>query len=305
MLYTPLQNGEQLIGSKTFRERYYILKAIAEKSPNKEHLLKQLEPINAKQTQCIKKQRISIDAFKDWWYSAKQEAYTIKGPQHQLSRHNWLWVTGMAVMYGLRPTEIAAAVNLTKHYVTDDGVTIKALSDPDNQDNYLVLGDYVYFTDAEGRKVSIKTGGRIVAPIPSLDMFEFLELKRPLLPEYSPRKGSQPKTIVAGFDTSFSERLQSMKCPVTQKYAFRRLYNLLGEKYGLPIELRARLMGHSAIVNESNYKTKGIDATLEVLKGCSKLPIPLDVAIERLTALGVDIDSSEAKLFLGVIYQID
>ncbi|MFO7092259.1 hypothetical protein B9R42_24745, partial [Arthrospira platensis PCC 7345] len=27
MLYTPLQNGEQLVGSKTFKERYYILKA--------------------------------------------------------------------------------------------------------------------------------------------------------------------------------------------------------------------------------------------------------------------------------------
>ncbi|BAI90783.1 hypothetical protein [Limnospira platensis] len=305
MLYTPLQNGEKLVGSKTFKERYYILQAIAEKSPNKEHLLKQLEPINAKQTQFKKKQRISIDAFKDWWYSAKQEAYTVKSPQHQSSRHNWLWVTGMAVMYGLRPTEIAAAVNLTKPFVTDDGITIKALSDPDNQDNYLVLGDYVYFTDAEGRKVSIKTGGRIVAPIPSPEMFDFLELKQPLLPEYSPRKGSKPKSIIGGFDATFSQRLQFMKCPVTQKYAFRRLYNLLGEKYGLPIELRARLMGHSAIINQGKYKTEGIDATLEVLKGGSKLPIPLDVAIERLTALGFDVDTPEAKAFLGVIYQID
>ncbi|MDT9313745.1 MAG: hypothetical protein P5701_25680, partial [Limnospira sp. Paracas R14] len=159
--------------------------------------------------------------------------------------------------------------------------------------------------DAEGRKVSIKTGGRIVAPVPSPEMFEFLELKKPLLPQYTPRKGSKPKSIVRGFDVTFSQKISSMKCPVTQKYAFRRLYNLLGEKYGLPIELRARLMGHSTIVNEGKYKTEGIDATLEVLKGCSKLPIPLDVAIERLTALGVDIDSSEAKLFLGVIYQID
>ncbi|MDT9312640.1 hypothetical protein [Limnospira sp. Paracas R14] len=305
MLYIPLQNGEQLVGSKTFKERYYILKAIAEKSPNKEHLLKQLEPINAKQTQFRKKQRIAVDVFKDWWFKTKQEAYTIKNHQHQSSRHNWLWVTGMAVMYGLRPTEIAAAVNLTKPFVTDDGITIKALSDPDNQDNYLVLGDYVYFTDAEGRKVSIKTGGRVVAPIPSPEMFDFLELKRPLLPEYSPKKGSQPKTIAGGFDATFSNRIQSMKCPVTQKYAFRRLYNLLGEKYGLPIELPAIMMGHSATINENKYKTEGIDATLEVLKGCSKLPIPLSVAIEKLTALGVDIDSPEAKLFLGVIYQID
>ncbi|MGI0497266.1 site-specific integrase [Limnospira platensis] len=305
MLYTPLQNGEQLVGSKTFKERYYILKAIAKKSPNKDHLLKQLEPINPKQTKFKKKQRLSVDVFKDWWINTKKEAYTIRNPQHQSSRHAWLWVTGMAVMYGLRPTEIAAAFNLTKSFVTEDGIIIKALSDPDNQDNYLVLGDYVYFTDAEGRKVSIKTGGRVVAPIPSLDMFKFLELKQPLLPEYTPRAGSLPHTIVRGFNGLFDRRLASMKCPVTQKYAFRRLYNLLGEKYGLPIELRARLMGHSTIVNEGKYKTEGIDATLEVLKGVSKLPIPLNVATERLTALGVDIDSSEAKLFLGVIYQID
>ncbi|MDT9297908.1 MAG: recombinase, partial [Arthrospira platensis PCC 7345] len=187
---------------------------------------------------------------------------------------------------------------ITKPFVTDDGITIKALSDPDNQDNYLVLGDYVYFTDSEGRKVSIKIGGRVVAPIPSPEMFKLLELKQPLLPEYSPKKGVQPRTITGGFDTRFTQKISSMKCPVTQKYAFRRLYNLLGEKYGLPIELRARLMGHSTIVNESNYKTKGIDATLEVIEGCSKLPIPLNVAIERLAALGVDLDSSEAKLFL-------
>ncbi|WAK74273.1 hypothetical protein AP9108_04130 [Arthrospira sp. PCC 9108] len=141
MLYTPLQNGEQLVGSKTFKERYYILKAIAKKSPNKDHLLKQLEPINPKQTRFTVKQRIGINAFKDWWFNTKQEAYTIRNSQHQSSRHSCLWVTGMTVMYGLRPTEIAAAVNLTKRYVTDDGVIIKALSDPDNQDNYLVLGD--------------------------------------------------------------------------------------------------------------------------------------------------------------------
>ncbi|WP_410223396.1 recombinase, partial [Limnospira platensis] len=305
MLYTPLQNGEELIGSQTFKERYYTLKAIAKKSPSKDHLLKQLEPINPKPTRYVVKQRINIDAFKDWWYSAKQKAYTIKNNTVSNSRHSWLWVAGMAVMYGLRPTEIAAAVNLTKRYVTDDGVIIKALSDPDNQDNYLVLGDYVYFTDAEGRKVSIKTGGRVVAPIPSPEMFDFLELKRSLLPEYSPIKGSQPRTIAGGFNATFSKRIQSMKCPVTQKYAFRRLYNLLGEKYGLPIELPAIMMGHSATINENKYKTEGIDATLEVLKGCSKLPIPLSVAIEKLTALGVDIDSPEAKLFLGVIYQID
>ena len=305
MLYTPLQNGEELIGSKTFKERYYILKAIAKKSPNKDHLLKQLEPINPKQTRFTVKQRIGIDAFKDWWYSAKQEAYTIKSHRISEVRHSWLWVAGMAVMYGLRPTEIAAAVNLTKPYTTEDGVTIKALSDPDNQDNYLVLGDYTYFTDTEGRKVSIKTGGRVIAPIPSPEMFNFLELKRPILPEYTPKEGSQPRTVAAGFNVAFSKHIKAMGCPVTQKYAFRRLYNLLGEKYGVPVELRARMMGHSAIVNESKYKTEGIDATLEVLKGVAKLPVPLNVALERLTALGVDIDSPEAKLFLRVIYQID
>lgn len=243
MLYTPLQNGEELIGSKTFKERYYILKTIAKKSPNKEHLLKQLEPINPKQTQFKKKQRIALDVFKDWWVAAKQEAYTIKNHQHQSARHSWLWVAGMTVMYGLRPTEIAAAVNLTKPFVTDDGITIKALSDPGNQDNYLVLGDYVYFTDSNGKKVSIKTGGRIVAPIPSPEMFEFLALKHPLLPEYSPKAGSRPDSVRNGFNNSCNGRLASMNCPITQKYAFRRLYNLLGEKYGLPIELRARLMG--------------------------------------------------------------
>ncbi|MBS0015278.1 MAG: recombinase [Arthrospira sp. SH-MAG29] len=305
MLYTPLKNGDELIGSKTFKERYYILKAVARKAPNKDHLLKQLEPINPKQTQFKKKQRIAVDVFKDWWLNTKQEAYNIRNSQHQKSRHAWLWVAGMVVMYGLRPSEIAAAVNLTKPYVSDDGIIIKALSDPDNMDNYLVLGDYTYFTDSEGRKVSIKTGGRVVTPIRSHEMFKFLKLKRPLLPQYTPRAGSQPKSIAGGFDKAFGGRIESMNCPVTQKYAFRRLYNLLGEKYGLPIELRARLMGHSTIVNESKYKTEGIDATLEVLKGMAKKPVNYELAIERLTALGVDVNSPDVKLILRVIYQFE
>lgn len=298
-LYTPLVKGGQLIGSKTFKDRYAVIQLIAEKSPNKQVLLDKLAPIDATQTIKKKKQRISLDEFKGWMNEAWRYAETIKNQKHYEARKSWLWVAGMTVMYGLRPTEIAAAVNLFKPFRTEDGVIIPAISDPDNKDNYLVLGDFTYFGP------SIKTGGRIIAPVPSPEMFNFLNLKTPRLPEYKPNPNSKPATIVTGFDKAFSKRMEKANCPITEKYAFRRLFNLLGEKYGLPIELRARLMGHSTIVNENKYKTEGIDATLEVIKGSARNPLTYDAAIEALQGLGIDTNDESVKLILRVIYRLN
>lgn len=304
-LYTPLKNGQTLEGTKTFKERYYRIKAIAQLSPNSKHLLEKLASINPRQKQFKEKQTISKDSFLGWWDNAVEYAETITHPQHNKARKDWLWVAGASVLYGLRPSEITAALNLDKPFKTKEGMIIPALNDPNNKQCYLVLSDWMYPHRQDFPRVSIKTGGRVIAPIPSFELIKKLKLKHPRLPLYTPRKGSKAETIFTGFDHAYSDRMESTKCPITELYAFRRLYNLLCEKYGVPIELRARLMGHSTIVNEAKYKTDGVDATLEVLKGSARSPLSYQLALERLSEAGIDPDLPEVKAILRIVYQLE
>jgi hypothetical protein len=64
------------------------------------------------------------------------------------------------------------------------------------------------------------------------------------------------------------------------------------------------MMDHSTIVNESKYKTQGVDATLEVLKRSARLPIPYNLALERLSEAGIDPNLPEVKTILRIIYQL-
>lgn len=298
VLYKPLENGELLIGSKTFKERYYRIKGIARLSPNSKYLLDKLGEINPKQKHFREKQYISRNELIEWWVKAESDIPSLRTQKDRDARKSWLWVASASVIYGLRPTEIAAAINLDKPFRTKEGVIIPALSDPNNSDNYLVLGDETYF------KVSIKTGGRIIAPLPDDELIKLLKLKTPRLPVYTPNPKSSPKSICEGFDNAFSQRMEKANCPVSQLYAFRRLYNLLQEKYGVSIELRARMMGHSPLINESKYKTEGIDATLEVLQGSARSPLSYNLALQRLSETGIDPDLPEVKAILRVIYQL-
>ncbi|MGC9423859.1 hypothetical protein [Vibrio sp.] len=297
-IYTPLETGEPLENSKTLKERVYRCKAIARLSPSSKTLLEKLDEIDVKQRRFREKQTITREAFLNWWVKTEEAIPSLRTKKDRQARQSWLWVAAAAVLYGLRPSEIAAAVNLTKPYKIN-GEIIPALNDTSNKKCYLVLGDMTYF------HVSIKTGGRIIAPVPSFELIELLKLKFPRLPIYTPQPGSKPKTICQGFDDSFSKRMKNAGCPVSEKYAFRRLYNLLCEKYGVPQELRARMMGHSTIVNESKYKTEGISATLEVLNGSARSPLSYNLALERLREAGIDPELPEVKAILRIIYRLD
>jgi hypothetical protein len=205
----------------------------------------------------------------------------------------------MAVIYGLRPSEIAAALNLDKPY-TKDGVTIPAINNPNNKELLLVLDDFTNIG------TTIKTGARICKPFcTNKQILEQLQIQKVSLPIYTPKPGSKPESICNGFSNSFRKNLKRWKCPVTQPYAFRRLGSQLAEKYGIPSAIAARSMGHSTIVHERVYRsTSNFQMEVDILTNHSKQPLSLDMAIQQLEIVGFDVDDPSIKAVLKVIYQL-
>ncbi|MBR8831908.1 MAG: hypothetical protein N5P05_002595 [Chroococcopsis gigantea SAG 12.99] len=287
-------------GSKSFKNAYFVLKRVAGLCPNKEALLEKLDGIEYDQTDFKEKQSIDIDTFLLWHERTLAAIDGMTNKRDIESRVNWVWVASMCVLYGLRPTEIAAAQNLFSPF-TVDGVTIPALNSPNNKELLLYLGDFTYFG------IRIKTGKRVCKPmVTDRALIERLKIQEPNLPIYTPKEGSKPDSICNGFNNQFTNRMISWKLPITDKYAFRHLANQLGEKYGIPQEIRARLLGHSTAVNENTYKKRSnIRTSIDLITNHSKQPLSLDMAKQALTNNGFDINQKEVKAILKMIYQLD
>ncbi|MBP0020255.1 MAG: hypothetical protein J7647_22205 [Cyanobacteria bacterium SBLK] len=291
-------------GTKSFKDAYSIIKKVIEEYvPYNKKMIEKLSKIDFKQRKYKEKQSISLDEFLNWFNNILHEVNTIKEKRCKESRQNWLWVCAMCITYGLRPTEVAAAKNLFEPVIID-GYTFPAICDPSNKELLLVLGDFTYF------EVSIKTGNRVCTPmIKSKEMIEKLQIRNVSLPKYQPKKESKNKTICEGFSKQYRQRLQKWECPVSQMYAFRHLANQLGEREGIPQEIRARSLGHSVAVNDSTYKKRSnIRTTVDLLLNHKKQPLPLDLAIEALKAAGFDVEEeadNSVKAILRIIYQIE
>lgn len=292
-----LPNGQ---GTKAFKGAKTAIIAICERCPNADELLKKVNKIDTTQTVFRDKQSIALDDFLKWYHQAYNEIESLRNYNWKISRQAWLWVASMCVLYGLRPSEIASAQNLFES-VTIDGETVYALTDKErNPKAIIVLGEFTYFG------ASVKTGYRVILPIPLNHLWDELDIRNPMLPEYNPRKGSKPESIVKGFDNCFDKAMESYKCPVTQKYAFRHLFNQLCEMCGIPVAIRSRLMGHSESTNQSSYKKRrNFKTELAIVNANHKQPLSYELAIQQLQRLGIDIESNDAKLFLSVIYQLE
>jgi integrase len=289
-------------GSATFKSAKTAIKAICELCPNSDELLKKVNKIDVTKTIFTEKQSIALDDFLKWYHQAYDEIPSIKRQDGKFKREAWLWVASMCVLYGLRPSEIASAQNLTKSITIDDE-TIYALNDVErNPDCCIVLGEFTYFG------ASVKTGYRAIYPIPLPHLWDELNILNPMLPPYNPRKSSNFKHLADGFNRAFSYYMDICKCPVTQKYAFRHLFNQLCEMCGIPVAIRSRLMGHSESTNTSSYKSrrnlKTELAIISTIKDGKNKPLSYDLAISELQRLGVDIESDDVKLILKVIYRL-
>lgn len=287
-------------GSKMFKDGYSVLKSVINFVPSNDKLLEKLSEIDPKQTDFKDKQSISLDEFLNWYNEAYNQIETLNRKQWKESRQNWLWVCSMCVVYGLRPTEIAAATNLFNP-VTIKGYTFKAISDNSNKELLLVLGEKTYFG------TTIKTGSRVCTPmVKSKQMIETLKIHNVSLPSYKPKKGSKDESICTGFNRNMRQRIEKWKCPITQGYAFRHLANQLGEREGIPQEIRSRSLGHSVQVNEGTYKKRSnIRTTVDLLTNHKKQPLSLDLALDTLKSKGFDIEDNSVKAMLKIIYQLE
>jgi integrase len=286
-------------GTKSFKDAKTTIVAICERCPNADELLKKVNKIDATQTIFTEKQSIALDDFLKWYHQAYNEIPSIIRDDWKIARESWLWVASMCVLYGLRPSEIASAQNLTSSF-TADGETVYALTDKErNPEAIIVIGEFTNFG------ASTKTGLRAISPIPLSYLWDELNIRNPMLPIYTPREGSQPDSIASGFDRSFSHRMDSYDCPITQKYAFRHLFNQLCEMCGIPVAIRSRLMGHSESANTGDYKSRrNFKTELAIITANTKQPLSYDLAISELQRLGVDIDLPDVKLILRIIYQL-
>ena len=290
-------------GSKSFKDFKTVALAIAELTPNNTKLIKQIKSVNATQTKYREKQSISLDDFLNWY---KEEITSIEGMSllsHKTAKQSWLWVASMCVLYGLRPSEVTAIQNLDKPYKQDNIIIYPITDRVNNPECTIIIGEFTYFG------TSTKTGLRVVNPVPLKHLWDELKIRNPLLPEYKPKEGSKPETILGGFDRNFDKRMQSYKCPITQQYAFRHLYNQLLEMCGINTSVRSRLMGHSETTNQGTYKKRrNLKTELDIINSVNnneRLPLDLDIAKTRLSTLGLDVNDETIKRVLEVIYQLD
>ena len=167
-------------GSKTFKDYLGVCKNIAEKG-NAKSILTKLNKIDGKQTKFKDTHSIDLNTFLRKYHEQYEIALQAKRLFHKNGKLSWLWVAAMCTMYGLRPSEIAAAQNLTTPctvvekkggleylpiYDPEQGDAYYAISDSRNKKMSLVLGEFTYFS------ASIKTGGRVCYPIPSQKLQE-------------------------------------------------------------------------------------------------------------------------------------
>ncbi|TVQ63988.1 MAG: recombinase [Spirulina sp. DLM2.Bin59] len=280
------------LGTKTAKDAGSILKKIADLSHDSKQLTEYLSSVDFKQKIFAEKQSIDYQTFLQWYQSTKSKILASRNHSHQESGLAWLWICAMGVVYGLRPSEIAAAQNINTAF-TIDRVTFPPITDTKNHDKLLYLGEFTF------NGCSIKTGVRICRPLASYQAMTELEIEQfPGMPKI---KAKEAQSI----SNSYINFLNRNHCPVTQAYAFRHLANQLGELNGIPQEIRARSLGHSVSVNESVYKKRlNLKTTVNLLKNHSKQPLPLAMGIQALHNLGVDTDDQSVQLILKVLYQI-
>lgn len=289
-LYSPLPDGSSPVGHKIFKDRYYKLKAVAEKA-NCKKALEKMQKIDPRQTIYKEAKSIDLDTLLELLEKERNTDY--RSTVNNSTRDEWCWVSAMCTLYGLRPSEIAAGQNLTQP-IKMDGITFPAISDPDNVEMILVIGEWTYFG------ASTKTGWRLAIPM-SKDkaLHEKLGVHNVYLPF---TKSNDPES----FNDNHRKWLDRHNWGITETYAFRHLGNQIGEMNGIPQEIRARSFGHSVTVNEGKYKKRRNLATeLGILTRHQRHPLPLDMGKQSLSKAGIDPELPEVKAILRIIYQLD
>jgi len=135
-----------------------------------------------KVTRKTKMQTIDVETFLDFRARVLGlNGYELTDEQSKniSSRESWMKVFSINLLYGFRGQEVKAILNLDKSVITKD-YTFKALYDPSNQDNILLIDEGYWVTDTSGKKhwITVKTGNRIARPMIHPDYPNLVELLR-------------------------------------------------------------------------------------------------------------------------------
>lgn len=211
-------------------------------------------------------QEIDINLFLDFRnrvLGLNGYSLTKKQRQNIESRKSVFKALSINLLYGFRGSECLAIMNLDEP-VTVGGRAFKALHDPTNKENVVVLNSYYEITDSSGKthKITIKTGNRIARPMshPDHDLVELLEIKDSSvkLPVFIPESNSKPRSIKDRFLNGISQALgryiKQVGLGFTQTHALRHLCNYHGKLSGLTTEQRAKSLGHSETMNQTYDK---------------------------------------------------
>jgi integrase len=218
---------------------------------NREDILHELNKLDVFQTEFLDLQSITLDEFLKWRDEVLGITASLPVKAHLDIRQSWLWVFSMQVVYGLRIHEVFAIQNLDEPFTTKDKKVIPALSDPDNIDNAIVVGEKT----AIG--TTTKTGYRLARPIippAHPDLIRILEVKMPLVPLNAPT-GNSYRRASDFYCTNAAKVLRKWNAPFTQTHALRHLANINGMQAGIPLEVRAQSLGHTPAMNDSTYKS--------------------------------------------------
>lgn len=241
--------------------------------------------------------------------------------QYQEEREFWAFIFSMQVLFGLRIGELLSAKNLDKDYIpsqdlseqSDDHTIFRAISDPDNYNNYLYIGNY---TDDDNK--TAKTGHKICLPFihPNYpNLLEVLEIKQNIPRFINRLKNYGYRQFVHRGKSNlekWSEKYLQRK--ISQTHTNRKLGNANGIAAGIPDSIRAKSLGHSVEMNYKYYQNFNSQVILDLFESSKKhkQPISFQLAIKLVEQKLQNIDDEkrdDMKSFiwdlLKDIYQIE
>jgi len=268
---------------------------------------------NARSTKRKEIQLIDLEAFLDFRdrvLGLNGHKLTTKQRNALDTRKSWFKAFCINLLYGFRASEFKAILNLDEPVKIGKRI-IKALHDPDNDENILVVDGFFWVIDDSGQKhkITTKTGARQARPMIHPDypnLIELLDIKNPTiqLPVVTPKHTSNPRVIKGCYSSAMWRKLNKYIDQVgegfTQTHALRHLANYHGKLSGLTVDQRSLSFGHSNNMNDLVYnKHLSPDAEIDLLMADISEKSENQQLKEKLSQAYSKIDSlEETILFL-------
>ncbi|OJJ11394.1 hypothetical protein BI308_25815 [Roseofilum reptotaenium AO1-A] len=273
-------SGSQTLCSKGFRNAYTgVLKLLRDTRLDGE-LTKVTKHFGV--TRIVRKteeQTIDLETFLDF----KSRVLGLNGYKltttqyrHLESRKSWMKAICFNLIYGFRCSEFKAIRNLDEPVQLGKRL-VKALHDPTNDENIIVIGDGFWVTDTSGKQhyITVKTADRICRPMIHPDypnLVELLGIKDPKVkfPNKVPSPDTKPDNLKGLYSDAMRGQLSRYISQVggqgfTQTHALRHLANYHGKLAGLTRDQRALSLGHSGDMNDRYDEHLTADAEIDLL----------------------------------------